>query len=107
PEHLELLVREPKAAVDGIVNAGAIFVGEWSPEPIGDYLAGPSHTLPTGGTARMWSGIGADTFLRRSSIINLDEAGFRALADAGLTMARAEGLEGHARSIAVRLERRP
>ncbi len=106
PEHLELLVRDPKAAVAGIVNAGAIFVGEWSPEPIGDYLAGPSHTLPTGGTARMWSGIGADTFLRRSSIINLDEAGFRALADAGLTLARGEGLEGHARSIAVRLERR-
>ena len=77
--------------------------GPWSPEPIGDYVAGPSHTLPTGGTARMWSGIGADTFLKRTSLINLSEADFRALAPTGLTLARGEGLEAHARSIAVRL----
>ena len=87
-------------------NAGAIFVGPWSPEPIGDYVAGPSHTLPTGGTARMWSGIGADTFLRRTSLINLGEADFRRLADAGLTLARGEGLEAHARSIEIRLKRK-
>jgi len=103
PEHLELLIRDPAPAVPRLVNAGAIFIGPWSPEPIGDYVAGPSHTLPTGGTARMWSGIGADTFLRRTSLINLDEAGFRQLAGAGLALARAEGLEAHARSIAVRL----
>ncbi|MFW5845134.1 MAG: histidinol dehydrogenase [Planctomycetota bacterium] len=106
PEHLELLVREPQALLPELRHAGAIFIGPWSPEPIGDYVAGPSHTLPTGGTARMWSGIGADTFLRRCSVIALDEAGFRAQADAALALARAEGLEAHARSISVRLERR-
>jgi histidinol dehydrogenase len=104
PEHLELLVADPKAALARIHHAGAVFVGPWSPEPIGDYLAGPSHTLPTGGGARRWSGIGADTFLRRSSIINLGEADFRRMAAAGALMARAEGLEAHARSISVRLE---
>ncbi|MBA2482345.1 MAG: histidinol dehydrogenase [Planctomycetes bacterium] len=103
PEHLELLVRDPKPLVSRLIHAGAIFVGPWSPEPIGDYVAGPSHTLPTGGTARMWSGIGADTFLRRTSLINLGEAEFRALAPAGIALARAEGLEAHARSIEVRL----
>jgi len=103
PEHLELLVRQPAALLPALTNAGAIFVGPWSPEPIGDYLAGPSHTLPTGGTARMWSGIGADTFLRRTSLINLSEAEFRRLAAPAITMARAEGMEAHARSVAVRL----
>jgi histidinol dehydrogenase len=104
PEHLELLVEEPRPLLARLTNAGAIFVGPWSPEPIGDYVAGPSHTLPTGGTARMWSGIGADTFLRRTSIINFSEADFRHCADAGLTMARGEGLEAHARSIEIRLK---
>ncbi len=103
PEHLEVLVRDAQALVPRLTNAGAIFIGPWSPEPIGDYVAGPSHTLPTGGTARMWSGIGADTFLKRTSLINLSEADFRALAPTGLTLARGEGLEAHARSIAVRL----
>ncbi len=105
PEHLELLVRDPAPLVPRLLNAGAIFVGPWSPEPIGDYVAGPSHTLPTGGTARMWSGIGADTFLRRTSLINLGEAEFRRLAPAGLALARGEGLEAHARSIEIRLAR--
>ncbi len=103
PEHLELLVADAKAALPLIRNAGAVFVGPWSPEPIGDYIAGPSHTLPTGGGARRWSGIGTDTFMKRSSIINLDQAGFRAMAQAGIVMARAEGLEAHARSIEIRL----
>jgi histidinol dehydrogenase len=103
PEHLELLVRDPAALLPSIRNAAAVFVGPWSPEPIGDYLAGPSHTLPTGGTARMWSGIGADTFMRRSSLINLGKADFDRLAAAGIALARAEGLEAHARSIEARL----
>jgi histidinol dehydrogenase len=107
PEHLELLVADPRAVLPLIRNAGAVFVGPWSPEPIGDYLAGPSHTLPTGGGARRWSGIGTDTFMRRSSIINLGEADFRRMAPAGMAMARAEGLEAHARSIEVRLASRP
>jgi histidinol dehydrogenase len=104
PEHLEVLVSKPRQLVPKLVNAGAIFVGPWSPEPIGDYVAGPSHTLPTGGTARMWSGIGADTFLRRTSIINFSETDFRHCAEAGMTMARGEGLEAHARSIEIRLK---
>jgi histidinol dehydrogenase len=103
PEHLELLLRDARHVLPRIHHAGAIFLGPWSPEPVGDYLAGPSHTLPTGGTARMWSGIGADTFLRRSSIINLDERRFRELAESALILARTEGLEAHARSIAIRL----
>jgi histidinol dehydrogenase len=102
-EHLEVLIADPQALVPQLTNAGAIFIGPWSPEPMGDYVAGPSHTLPTGGTARMWSGIGADTFLKRTSLINLDEATFRRLAPAGLALARGEGLEAHARSIAIRL----
>ena len=103
PEHLELQVKKPKTVFAQLTNAGAIFVGPWSPEPIGDYVAGPSHTLPTGGTARMWSGIGVDTFLRRTSIVNFSEADFRHCADAGLILARGEGLEAHARSIEIRL----
>jgi histidinol dehydrogenase len=107
PEHLEVLVAKPKLVVPRLVNAGAIFVGPWSPEPIGDYVAGPSHTLPTGGTARMWSGIGADTFLKRTSLINLDQRTFTGLAQAGLELARTEGLEAHARAIAIRLAAKP
>ena len=105
PEHLELLVENPKAIINDITNAGAVFVGAWSPEPIGDYIAGPSHTLPTGGSARMWSGIGADTFLKRSSIINFSEQDFDAVADAAITMAEAEGLHAHARSLMQRRDR--
>jgi histidinol dehydrogenase len=102
PEHLELLVRDEDAALAGIQHAGAVFVGPWSPEPIGDYMAGPSHTLPTGGTARLWSGIGAELFIKRTSIIRLDEAHFRRLSAHSVTLARGEGLEAHARSITVR-----
>ncbi|MHC5066987.1 MAG: histidinol dehydrogenase [Planctomycetota bacterium] len=103
-EHLELLIRDPAPVLQAIRHAGAVFVGPWSPEPIGDYIAGPSHTLPTCGSARMWSGIGADTFLKRTSIINLGQDDFHAMAPAALTLARAEGLEAHARSIACRLD---
>ena len=99
---LSLLVRDEDAALAGIQHAGAVFVGSWSPEPIGDYMAGPSHTLPTGGTARLWSGIGAELFIKRTSIIRLDEEHFRRLSAPAVTLARAEGLEAHARSITVR-----
>lgn len=104
PEHLELLISDPKSALPQLTHAGAIFIGPWSPEPIGDYIAGPSHTLPTGGTARMWSGIGADTFMKRTSLINFSEQDFRHCADAALCLARSEGLEAHARSIAIRMK---
>ena len=101
-EHVELMLRDPHPAIAGLRHAGAIFVGPWSPEPIGDYVAGPSHTLPTGGTARMWSGIAVDTFLRRTSIINFNEADFRRLAPHGEILAAAEGLEAHAQAIRIR-----
>jgi histidinol dehydrogenase len=102
PEHLEVLTERPHELVSGLVHAGAIFIGPWSPEPIGDYVAGPSHTLPTGGSARIWSGIGADTFLRRTSLIHFSEADFRACMASGIAMARQEGMEAHARAIEIR-----
>lgn len=104
PEHLELLVTSPSEAMRRIRNAGAIFVGPWSPEPIGDYIAGPSHTLPTCGTARMWSGIGTDTFMKRQSIINYSESDFRAVAEPAITLAETEGLTAHANALKARLE---
>ena len=103
PEHLEIITRDAAAVAAQITHAGAIFIGPYSPEPIGDYVAGPSHTLPTGGTARMWSGIGADTFLKRTSIIHLPQETFAAMAPAAVALARAEGLEAHARSVLSRL----
>ncbi|MCS6971302.1 MAG: histidinol dehydrogenase [Planctomycetota bacterium] len=106
PEHLELLVAEPRDLLARIRHAGAIFVGPWSPEPIGDYLAGPSHTLPTGGGARRWSGLGPECFLKRTSIVNLDAEAFRSLVEAAELLARAEGLEAHARALAIRRQPR-
>ncbi len=104
PEHLEVLTNNPKELIPQLRHAGAIFVGPYSPEPIGDYIAGPSHTLPTCGSARMWSGIGADIFLRRTSIINYNKDDFDAVAKQAVTLARAEGLEAHARSIEQRMK---
>jgi histidinol dehydrogenase len=103
PEHLELLVAEPLALLGAIRHAGAIFLGDASPEPLGDYVAGPSHVLPTGGTARFASPVSVETFVKRSSLIAYGRATLRAEADAITTLARAEGLEAHARSVDVRL----
>ncbi|GIQ67452.1 histidinol dehydrogenase [Xylanibacillus composti] len=105
PEHLELLVEEPFALLGRIENAGAIFLGPYSSEPVGDYYAGPNHILPTGGTARYASPLNVDDFLKKTSLIYYSKA---ALAEAGpdiMTLARGEGLEGHARAIAIRLEK--
>jgi histidinol dehydrogenase len=104
PEHLELLVAEPMALLSGIRHAGAVFLGPWSPEPLGDYVAGPSHVLPTGGTARFASPIGVDTFIKRTSLIAYGGATLTAEAEAIVTLARAEGLEAHARSVEARLD---
>src|SRR5205823_5782772 len=104
PEHLELLVRDPMPLVYQIRNAGAIFVGEYSSEPIGDYIAGPSHVLPTGGTARFASPLHVDDFLKKINLVIPDEAAFRRLAPHAITLARTEGLEAHARALAARLE---
>jgi histidinol dehydrogenase len=104
PEHLELLVGEPMGLLSNIRHAGAIFLGENSPEPLGDYVAGPSHVLPTGGTARFASPLGVETFVKRSSLIAYGRETLAAEAEAILTLARAEGLEAHARSVEARLD---
>lgn len=103
PEHLELMVKKPRTLLPYIRNAGAIFLGKWTPEPLGDYIAGPNHTLPTGGTARFSSPLGVYDFIKRSSLIEFSEKGFRRLAPFVETIAEVEGLEAHARSVKVRL----
>jgi histidinol dehydrogenase len=103
PEHLELLVREPRALVDALHTAGAIFVGPWTPEAAGDYTAGPSHVLPTAGAARFASPLGVHDFLKITSVIELSGPALRAQAGAIARIARAEGLEAHARAVELRL----
>jgi histidinol dehydrogenase len=107
PEHLELLVRDPWPLVERVRHAGAIFVGGASPEPVGDYLAGPSHVLPTGGSARYVSPLGVYDFVKRISVIGY--APERLAADAGhvIALAEAEGLPGHAAAVRVRVREGP
>jgi histidinol dehydrogenase len=106
PEHLEVQTAEPERVAEEIRHAGAIFLGPWSPVAVGDYLAGPSHVLPTGRTARFSSGLSANDFLKRSSLIRYDRQALAEDASALARLARAEGLEGHARSVEARLGRR-
>jgi histidinol dehydrogenase len=105
PEHLELAVSDPFAILPKIVNAGAIFMGHWTPEASGDYLAGPNHTLPTGGTARFFSPLSVDDFLKKSSIVYFSEMGLTRLGSDIIRIAGLEGLEAHARSVSIRLEK--
>ncbi len=105
PEHLELLVKEPFTVLPKIKNAGAIFLGAHSPEPLGDYFAGPNHVLPTGGTARYFSVLNVETFLRRMSLISYSKAALLDVSNDIERLARAEGLEAHARAIELRAER--
>jgi len=102
PEHLQLALAEPWPWVEKIRNAGAIFLGPSAPVPLGDYAAGPSHVLPTGGTARFASCLGLADFQKRSSLLYLGREALAELKDTVVTLARAEGLEGHARSLLVR-----
>lgn len=103
PEHLELAVREPLALLDQIENAGAIFLGHYASEPVGDYIAGPNHVLPTNGTARFSSPLGVYDFVKRSSIISYTQASFHKVAPAGIRLAEIEGLDGHAQAMKIRL----
>jgi histidinol dehydrogenase len=103
PEHLHLATRNGEALVDKIRNAGAIFVGHFTPVALGDYAAGPSHVLPTGGTARFASGLSANDFLRRSSVLNFTHKGLAAMADDVRLLAQKEGLTAHAASVDIRL----
>ncbi len=104
PEHLLLQVREPRAWLDSVRNAGAVFLGPWSPESVGDYCAGPNHTLPTYGYARSHSGLGLEDFQKRITVQELDPAGLRGLAGPTRTLAALEGLDAHAAAVTVRLE---
>ncbi|MFC0332343.1 histidinol dehydrogenase [Paenibacillus sepulcri] len=104
PEHLEIMVAEPMALLGRIENAGAIFLGPYSSEPVGDYFAGPNHILPTNGTARFSSPVNVDDFVKKSSLIYYSKDALLANADKIMTLARHEGLEAHARAIEIRLE---
>lgn len=104
PEHLELCVEEPFALLDRIVNAGSIFMGRNVPEALGDYLAGPNHTLPTGGTARFSSPLSVDDFVKKSSFLYYSKDALRDVCGNVAMFARMEGLEAHARSIESRFE---
>ena len=102
PEHLELCVDEPFALLPRIRNAGSVFLGRNAPEALGDYFAGPNHTLPTAGTARFSSPLGVDDFVKRSSFLYYTGEALQAVSSRVQSFARQEGLEGHARAIAVR-----
>lgn len=102
PEHLELMVEDPESLLSGIVNAGAIFLGSHTPEPIGDYLAGPSHILPTAGTARFSSPLGVYDFVKRSSVLSFSPDALRLYGPQAARFAQIEGLEAHAGSIGIR-----
>ncbi|MBA2571898.1 MAG: histidinol dehydrogenase [Gemmatimonadetes bacterium] len=104
PEHLELLVPEPLLLAGRIRNAGAIFLGRWTPEPLGDYYAGPNHVLPTGGTARWASPLGVYDFVKRTSLLGYSRERFLAHADDVVRLAEAEQLYGHAAAVRLRLE---
>jgi histidinol dehydrogenase len=106
PEHLELSVAKPRSLLPKLRHAGAIFLGRWSSEAIGDYCAGPNHVLPTSGTARFSSPLGVYDFQKRSSLIGVSRRGARTLGRLASTLARGEGLFAHARSAGMRMEKR-
>ncbi|MEB3332861.1 MAG: histidinol dehydrogenase [Synechococcaceae cyanobacterium] len=105
PEHLELLVENPGSLAERIRHAGAIFLGPWTPEAVGDYLAGPNHTLPTCGTARFSGALSVETFLRHTSLIQFNREALEGTAAAVVTLAESEGLHSHAESVRRRLSR--
>ena len=104
PEHLEVATRDPWRLLPKIKHAGAIFLGHYTTEPLGDYVLGPNHTLPTGGTARFYSPLGVYDFLKRSSVIYVSKEGFEKVKDPAKVLAQYEGLTAHRRSIEIREE---
>ncbi len=103
PEHLELMIENPMEALSSIKHAGAIFLGAYTPEAVGDYVAGPNHILPTGGTARFYSPLSVDTFLKKSSVLNFSKQALGNVADAAITIAESEGFTAHAKSVKYRM----
>ena len=104
PEHLEIITNNPTGHLDKVKNAGAIFLGEYTPEAIGDYIAGPNHVLPTGGSARFFSVLGVEDFIKRSSIISFDKNAIERLGRQAVELAEIESLEAHAKSVEIRLK---
>lgn len=105
PEHLELAVDKPFELLPHITHAGAIFMGHYTPEPVGDYMAGPNHVLPTSGTARFFSPLGVDDFVKKSSLLSFSKEALATLSDDIITFAESEDLYAHALSVKVRQER--
>lgn len=104
PEHLELMVKEPMSLLGDIKNAGSIFLGQYAPEPLGDYIAGPNHVLPTSGTAKFFSPLSVDSFIKKSSFIYYTKEAFDDIGKYAVKLAETEGLTAHANSIKVRLK---
>ena len=104
PEHLELQISEPFESIGQIHNAGAVFLGHYTPEPIGDYIAGPNHVLPTAGTARFASALSVDHFIKKTSIIHYSKQAFKKEAADVMRLAELEGLDAHVKSIKIRLK---
>lgn len=104
PEHLEICVEDPFSLLHSIRNAGSIFLGKFAPEALGDYFAGPDHTLPTSGTARFSSPLSVDDFLKKSSFCYYTKEALEKVKDRIVEFARQEGLEAHARSVAIRFD---
>ena len=103
PEHLELMLADPEPVFAQVRHAGAVFLGGFCPEAVGDYVAGPNHVLPTGRTARFASGLSVFDFLKRTTFVAADEAALQRVGPAAVALAEAEGLHAHARSVALRL----
>ncbi len=104
PEHLEIVTKDPMVLLDKVKHAGAIFLGENTPEPIGDYIAGPNHTLPTGGTAKFYSPLSVENFLKKSSIISFSKQGMKEIGEQCAILAHTEGLTAHEQSVRIRLD---
>ena len=105
PEHLEINIKNYSKLLKGITNAGSIFLGKYSPEAMGDYLAGPNHVLPTSGSAKFSSGLSVSDFLKRHSLIKITKSGIERLSSSVINLAQHENLEGHARSIKIRIKK--
>ena len=105
PEHLELHIKNYNKIIKKIKNAGSIFLGKYSPEAMGDYLAGPNHVLPTSGSAKFASGLSVNDFLKRHSLIKISKTGIERLGSSVINLAQHENLEGHANSVKIRLKK--
>ncbi len=104
PEHMEILLNDPWSYLGMVKNAGAVFLGTYSTEPIGDYIAGTNHVLPTNGTARFASGLNVDHFIKKTSIISYNHSGINKYGPAAMTIAEVEGLDAHAKAIKIRID---